>query len=100
MTKAERIRLKVRDIPSLPEIVTKVMQLVQDPMSSAFQLGRVISHDPGLTSRVLRLVNSAYYGFPKQISSIQHAITILGFTTMRGLVLSSSIFKYLLQKVI
>lgn len=92
-TKADRIKSKVRDIPSLPEIVTKVMELVQDPMSSASNLSRIISHDPGLTSRVLRLVNSAYYGFPRQISSIQHAITILGFTTMRGLVLSSSIFK-------
>lgn len=98
VAKAERIKLKVRDIPSLPEIVTRVMQLVQDPMSSASQLSRIISHDPGLTSRVLRLVNSAYYGFPKQISSIQHAVTILGFTTMRGLVLSSSIFKIFAPK--
>lgn len=97
-TKAERIKSKVRDIPSLPEIVTRVMELVQDPMSSASNLSRIISHDPGLTSRVLRLVNSAYYGFPKQISSIQHAITILGFTTMRGLVLSSSIFKIFTPK--
>jgi len=93
ISKAERIRIRVRDIPSLPEIVTKVMQLVQDPRSSASQLSRIISHDPGLTTRVLRLVNSAYYGFPRQISSIQQAVTILGFTTMRGLVLSSSIFK-------
>jgi len=92
-TKANDIKQKVKDIPSLPEIVTKVMELVQDPNSSASSLSKVISHDPGLTSRVLRLVNSAYYGFPKQISSIQHAIMILGFTTMRGLVLSSSIYK-------
>ncbi|MEI7474630.1 MAG: HDOD domain-containing protein [bacterium] len=96
--KIDRIKLKLRDIPSLPEVVTRVMELVQDPNSSAAQLSRVISHDPGLTSRVLRLVNSAYYGFPKQISSIQHAIMILGFTTMRGLVLSSSIFKIFAQK--
>ena len=91
--KAESIIKKVRDIPSLPEIVTKVMLLVQNPNSSAFQLANIIASDAGLTSRVLRLVNSAFYGFPKQISSIQHAIAILGFTTLRGLVLSSSIFK-------
>jgi putative nucleotidyltransferase with HDIG domain len=97
-TKAERLKSKVRDIPSLPEIVNRVMELVQDPLSSASNLSRIISHDPGLTSRVLRLVNSAYYGFPKQISSIQHAVTILGFTTMRGLVLSSSIFKIFTPK--
>ena len=91
--KAEQLKLKVRDIPSLPEIVNKVIALIQNPNSSALQIARLISNDSGLTSRVLRLVNSAYYGFPKQISSIQHSIAILGFTTIRGLVLSSSIFK-------
>lgn len=89
---------KVKDIPSLPEVVTKVMELVSNPSSSAAELSKVIAHDPGLTSRVLRLVNSAYYGFPKQISSVQQAIMILGFTTMRGLVLSTSIFKIFTPK--
>ncbi|HSA05546.1 MAG TPA: HDOD domain-containing protein [Candidatus Gastranaerophilales bacterium] len=92
-TKSRSIKLKVRDLPSLPEVVTKVTELVQNPKSSAADLGKIIAHDSGLTSRVLRLVNSAYYGFPKQISSIQHAIMILGFTTIKGLVLSSSIFR-------
>ena len=98
--KAKNIRQKVRDIPSLPEVVTKVMEIIQNQNSSAAELSAVISRDPGLTSRVLRLVNSAYYGFPKQISSIQHAVMILGFTTMRGLVLSSSIFKIFTPKSI
>lgn len=96
--KVSLILKKVKDIPSLPEVVTKVMELVSNPSSSAAELSKVISHDPGLTTRVLRLVNSAYYGFPKQISSIQQAIMILGFTTMRGLVLSTSIFKIFTPK--
>lgn len=96
--KINAVLRKVKDIPSLPEVVTKVMELVSNPSSSASELGRVISHDPGLTTKVLRLVNSAYYGFPKQISSIQQAIMILGFTTMRGLVLSTSIFKIFAPK--
>ncbi len=91
--KTRSIKQKVRELPSLPEVVNKVTQLVQDPKSSAADLSEVISQDSGLTSRVLKLVNSAYYGFPKQISSIQHAIMILGFTTIKGLVLSSSIFR-------
>ena len=90
--KAESIKSKIKDIPSLPEVVNKVIELVRNPNSSASQLATTISNDTGLTLRVLRLVNSAYYGFPKQISSIQHAIAILGFTTIRGVVLSSSIF--------
>lgn len=96
--KSKSIKEKIRDLPSLPEVVTRVTELVQDPKSSAAQLGKIISHDSGLTSRVLRMVNSAYYGFPKQISSIQHAITILGFTTIKSLVLSSSIFRIFAPK--
>ncbi len=96
--KAEKIKEKVRDIPSLPEIVNKVISLVQNPNSSAAQIAAIIANDAGLTARVLRLVNSAYYGFPKQISSIQHAIAILGFTTIRGLILSSSIFRIFAPK--
>lgn len=91
--KSKSIKEKLRDLPSLPEVVTKVTELVQNPKSSASQLSKIIAHDSGLTSRVLRTVNSAYYGFPKQISSIQHAITILGFTTIKSLVLSCSIFR-------
>jgi len=91
--KSKALKDKLKDLPSLPEVVTKVTELVQNPNSSAAQLGKIISNDSGLTSRVLRMVNSAYYGFPKQISSIQHAITILGFTTIKSLVLSSSIFR-------
>ncbi|OGH98441.1 MAG: hypothetical protein A2104_09925, partial [Candidatus Melainabacteria bacterium GWF2_32_7] len=98
ISESKLVKYKVKDIPSLPEVVTKVMELVQNPNSSAAQLSKVISHDTGLTSRVLKLVNSAYYGFPKQISSIQHAIMILGFTTIRGLVLSSTIFKIFAPK--
>lgn len=96
--KSKSIKEKLKDLPSLPEVVTRVTELVQDPKSSAAQLSKIISHDSGLTSRVLRMVNSAYYGFPKQISSIQHAITIMGFTTIKSLVLSSSIFRIFAPK--
>jgi len=96
--KSKTLKDKLRDLPSLPEVVVKISEIVQDPKSSAAQLAKVISHDSGLTSRVLRLVNSAYYGFPGQISGIQHAVTIVGFSTIRSLVLSSSIFRIFANK--
>lgn len=96
--KSLSIKDKLKDLPSLPEVVTKVTEIVQNPNSSAAQLSKIISQDSGLTSRVLRMVNSAYYGFPKQISSIQHAITIMGFNTIKSLVLSSSIFRIFTPK--
>ncbi|MBR1680957.1 HDOD domain-containing protein [bacterium] len=87
----------IKNIPSLPEIITKSIELMQDKNTSAATLSKIISNDIGLTARVLKLVNSAYYGFPKQISTIQQAITILGFTTIKGIILSASIYKMFSQ---
>jgi len=87
----------IKNIPSLPEIITKSIELMQDKNTSAATLSKIISNDIGLTARVLKLVNSAYYGFPKQISTIQQAITILGFTTIKGIILSASIYKIFSQ---
>lgn len=83
----------IKNIPSLPEIITKSLEIMQDKNTSASTLAKIISNDIGLTARVLKLVNSAYYGFPKQISTIQQAITILGFTTIKGIIISASIYK-------
>ena len=89
----ELILKRIRDIPSLPEVVLRIMSLMSEPETPASEVARLISYDPGLTSRVLRMVNSAAYGFQRQISSIQHGIMILGFNTVRGLVLSAGILK-------
>lgn len=90
---AEFVLKRIRDIPALPEVVNRIIQLLGQNSTPASEIARLISMDPGLTSRVLRMVNSAAYGVPRQISSIQHGIMILGFNTVRGLVLSASIFK-------
>jgi putative nucleotidyltransferase with HDIG domain len=84
---------RVRDIPALPKVVNQIVSLLGQANTPASEIARLITLDPGLTSRVLRMVNSAAYGIQRQITSIQHAIMLLGFTTVRGLVLSASIFK-------
>lgn len=94
----ESLLKKIRDIPSLPEVVNRIIQLLGKPNTPASQIADLIAYDPGLTSKVLRMVNSAAFGFQRQISSVQHAIMILGFNTVRGLVLSTSIFKMLATK--
>jgi putative nucleotidyltransferase with HDIG domain len=91
--KYETILRRVRDLPSLPDVVSSTMNLLSSPDASASQVAKIISYDPGLTSKFIRMVNSAAYGFQRQISSVQHAIMILGFSTVRGVVLSASIFK-------
>lgn len=91
--KHEIILKRIRDIPSLPEVVNKIIRLLGEPQTPASKIAQLIAYDPGLSAKVLRMVNSAAYGFQRQISSIQHGIMILGFNTVRGLVLSASILK-------
>ncbi len=79
---------ELQDLPPLPSVVMRVMQTVNDPSTSAADLNRLISGDQALASKVLRLVNSSYYGFPRRIATITHAVVILGFNTVRNLTTS------------
>ena len=61
---------ELQDLPPLPAVIMRVMQTINDPTTSASDLNRLISTDQALASKVLRLVNSSYYGFPRKISTI------------------------------
>lgn len=84
---------KITDLPTLPSMMATITRLMQDPRTSAEELGRAISADPSLVSKVLKLVNSAFYGFPGRIGTITQAIVILGFSTIRNVVLTTSVLK-------
>jgi HD-like signal output (HDOD) protein len=84
---------KITDLPTLPAMMATITRLMQDPRTSAEELGRAIASDPALVSKVLKLVNSAFYGFPGRISTITQAIVILGFSTIRNVVLTTSVLK-------
>ncbi len=79
---------KLDSIPTPSFVVSKVMELVSQPGVSASELTEVIEKDPNLTVRVMKLANSAYYGLPQKISTLSHAVMILGFKTVRNLVAS------------
>ncbi len=85
-----KILKEVKEIPPLPTVVTKVMQMTKDPEVSAADLNKVISQDQALTANLLKLCNSAYYGLPRVISNVTQAVMYLGFHTVRNLVLTSS----------
>ncbi len=78
-------------LPTLPTTVAQLIELIDKPGTSARQLGRMISGDQVLTAQVLKLANSAYYGFPRQIRTIPLAIVILGFETLKNMLLGVSI---------
>jgi len=81
----------ISKMPSLSTTVTKVLEICNDPASSPHDLNRVISLDPVLTGQVLKLINSAYYGLPKRVTSLTKAIIMLGINTVKNLVLATSV---------
>ena len=83
---------ELQDLPPLPAVIVRVMQTINDPTTSASDLNRLISADQALASKVLRLVNSSYYGFPRKIATITNAVVILGFNTVRNLTTSLGVF--------
>lgn len=88
----EKIIARIDDLPTLPRIVLKIAELVNDPKSSAKDLACIISDDQVLTARLLKLVNSSFYGFPQRISTVTNAIVLLGFDAIRSLLLTTSVF--------
>ena len=81
-----------KNLPTLPPIIRKLTRMAEDPDTTTDQMGRVIAKDHILAAKLLRLVNSAFYGFPQRISSLSSAIILLGFNVIKSLIISSSIF--------
>lgn len=83
----------VSHIATLPEITLKIIELVEDPASTAQDLHKVIANDPALCSRILKVVNSAFYGLPRQIGSINRAIVLLGLNAVKNIAIAASLTK-------
>lgn len=75
---------------SLPEVCLRVNEMLEDPRVNAADIGKVIARDTGLTARLLKIVNSAFYGFPSRIETVSRAVTVIGLRELRGLVLAAS----------
>lgn len=84
---------QVDGVPSLPEAVSRVVSLVNAPDSSAAQVCEVVQKDIGLTARLLQVANSAYYSFPNRIGTLQLAVSLLGMTEVRNIVLSATVVR-------
>lgn len=81
----------VEALPPLPAVALRVMQVAQDPKSSASDLAIVVSSDPGLSARILRIVNSAAYRRSREVTSVQEALVTLGFVQARNIAISGAI---------
>ncbi len=87
-----QVLLKIKQLPTLPQVVTHLLQLIDNPSSSASQVSKIISQDQALATKVLKLVNSPFYGMPKRIGTLSQATVILGFNTIKNLALTAAIF--------
>ncbi|MCP4594283.1 MAG: HDOD domain-containing protein [bacterium] len=81
----------VGDIATLPEVTVKIIETVEDPRSTARDLHEIIKRDPALSAKVLKVVNSAFYGLPGQIAGIDRAIVLLGLSAVKNLAIAASI---------
>ena len=84
---------EISHIATLPEVTLKIIKLVEDPDSTAQDLNKVITNDPALGARILKVVNSAFYGLPGQIGSINRAIVLLGLNAVKNIAIAASLAK-------
>jgi putative nucleotidyltransferase with HDIG domain len=86
----EKIVDMTGDLPPMPNVAAKVMEMMANPMMDGKSIQKVISTDQALASKILKISNSALYSFSKEITSLTHAISIIGFNTITSLVIASS----------
>lgn len=90
---ADRVLQKIKELPPLPLVVQKLLKVMDSEMSSAEDISRVLSSDQAMASKVLKLVNSSFYGLSGQVSTISRAVVILGVGAIRNLALGLSVAK-------
>ena len=83
------------DIPSLPTVIVEVVDAIEREGVSSRQIEDIVALDSAITMKLLKVVNSAYFGLPRQISSISQAISFLGLQQVRNLVLSIGVLNAL-----
>jgi len=92
-TTPEQLIEGISELVSLPEACVRINEMVDDPAYSAEDIGKVISSDPALTVRILKIANSPFYGLSTEVDTVSRAITVLGTVQLRDLVLASSACK-------
>jgi putative nucleotidyltransferase with HDIG domain len=91
---------RLESLPSLPALYTEILAEIQAPNSSFRKVGDLIARDVSMTAKILQLVNSAFFGLARRVASPQDAVSLLGYDTVRALVLSAKIFsQFDLQRI-
>ena len=87
-----RIVSQVDTLPSLPMLYLQLTEELQSPNATVKSIGKIIAKDPGMTAKVLQMVNSSFFGIPRHIENPEQAVSLLGIDTIRALVLTVEVF--------
>lgn len=87
----EHMIMTAGDLPTIPIVATKVMQLIESENASSEEIAKVVASDPAVAARVLKISNSSFYGCQRQIQTLSHAIVVLGSSTLKSLVIAASV---------
>lgn len=88
MDEIQRLINNLREIPAMPNVVMQAINLIKDPNASVKELANIISYDQSLSAKVLTLVNSSYYGFSQQVTSISRALALIGMVKAKNLIIT------------
>lgn len=87
-----RVVERIQNLPTLPVVVTQILKLVNSRESDANDVQSILARDQSLTTKIMRLVNSSFYGYAGKITTLQQAVVILGFDTIKSIALSATVF--------
>jgi putative nucleotidyltransferase with HDIG domain len=88
---ARQLLERVDDLPPLPAVAARVMSMADDANSSALDMAQVLSSDQALTAKLIRISNSAYYGFARKVSTVREAVVVLGMKQVRQVAVGASL---------
>jgi HD-like signal output (HDOD) protein len=88
---AQELALRTTELVTLPAIYHRVKEVFDDPEGSVLDLAKVVVADPGITMRVLRVVNSVFYGFPGKVETMSRAVSVLGMQQVHDIVLATTV---------
>jgi HD-like signal output (HDOD) protein len=86
---------EIRDLPTLPAVFVRIIRSLHNPNTSVKDIAEVVETDQAITMKILRLINSSFYGLSRSVDSVHQAIVLLGANTLKNVVISASVFKAL-----
>jgi len=93
--KLEFLIKNMGELPTLPSVFFTVSKMLSDPRTSAVDVGNIVSNDQVIASKILKIANSAFYGLAGKVSTVSHAIAVLGFSSTKNIVITTSVLSAL-----